>query len=121
MENTDLLRKHRKISTNLKGKKKEATGKTNNDDQRTSLHAQKFCVMNEIFVSEAAFLTEDPNFDPMDLDRYISEDSIRKGVISELFEEVPKNLHDNMRESATFRDLASYNHLILNYHSLSLY
>lgn len=97
---------HRKHAKNLtKGKKKKEVKSTN--DQRISLHARKFCVMNEIFVPEAAFLTADPNFDPMDPDRYTSEDLIRKGVIAELFEEVPKNLHDKMQESGTFRDMVS--------------
>jgi hypothetical protein len=106
LENAGLRRKHRKIST--KGKKKEATEKRANVDQRISLHARKFCVMNEIFVPEAAFLTADPHFDPMDRNRYTSEDLVRKGVIAELFEEVPKNLHGKMVETGDFRDSASY-------------
>jgi hypothetical protein len=106
LENAGLRRKHRKIST--KDKKKEATEKRANVDQRISLHARKFCVMNEIFVPEAAFLTADPHFDPMDRDRYTSEDLVRKGVIAELFEEVPKNLHGKMVETGDFRDSASY-------------
>jgi hypothetical protein len=108
MENANFHRKQRKISG--KGKKKETTEKNNtiDNDQRISLHARKFCIMNEIFIPEAAFLTADPDFDPMDSNRYTSEDFIRKGVIAELFEEVPKNLHEKMQGSGAFRDAASY-------------
>lgn len=111
LENGNLLRrlKHSKIST--KGKKKEANV---DDDQRVSLHARKFCVMNEIFVPESAFLIADPKFDPMDSDRYTSEDFIRKGVIAELFEEVPMNLHTRMQETGSFRDVVSCCHLNLS-------
>ena len=64
--------------------------------------------MNEVFVPEAAFLTEDPNFDPMNPERYTSDSFIKKGVIAELFEEVPKDLHVKMQESGAFRDAVSY-------------
>lgn len=70
--------------------------------------------MNEIFVPEAAFLTADPNFDPVSPDRYTSEDFIRKGIIAELFEQVPVNLHEKMQGSGAFRDLASYSHFPLS-------
>jgi hypothetical protein len=90
--------------------KKDGKEKTT-EDQRISKHARKFCVMNEIFVPEAAFLTANPNFDPMDPDRYTSEDFTRKGIIAELFEEVPKNLHGDMEESGAFRDSVSFSHL----------
>ena len=112
MENANLRHKHQKISTKFKGKKKETERST--DDQRISLHARKFCIMNEIFVEEAAFLTADTDFDPMDRDRYSSEDFIRKGVIAELFEEVPKNLHEKMQGSSAFRDKVSYSHYHFN-------
>jgi hypothetical protein len=104
LENANLHRKHRKTST--KGKKKGTTEKTT--DERISLLARKFCIMNEIFVPEAAFLTADPDFDPMDRQRYTSEHFIKKGIIAELFEEVPKNLHERMQGSGAFRDAVSY-------------
>ena len=92
MEIANLRRKYCKISRN--GNKKEATGKRNTDDQIISLQARKFCVMNENFVPEAAFLTAYPNFNPVSPDHYSSEDFIRKGIIAELFEQVPVNLHE---------------------------
>ena len=58
--------------------------------------------MNKVFVPEAAFLTEDPHFNSLDPDRYTSDSFIRKGVIAELFEEVPKDLHGKMQESGAF-------------------
>ena len=55
-----------------------------------------------------------PNFDPVSPDHYTSEDFIRKGIIAELFEQVPVNLHEKMQGSGAFRDLASYSHFPLS-------
>lgn len=106
MENANLRRKHHHDKTSIKGKKTDATEKS--ADDRISLLARKFCVMNEIFVPEAAFLTTNPDFDPMDSDRYTSEDFIRKGIIAELYEGVPKDLHVRMQGSEAFRDTVRY-------------
>jgi len=63
--------------------------------------------MNEIFVPEAAFITQDPNVNSMDSKRYKTADSIRTGIIAELFEEVPNELHEVMQELGSFYDTVS--------------
>ena len=64
--------------------------------------------MNELFVDEAAFLVEESGFDLMDNTRYTSPALIMQGVITELFEEVPGDLHGLMKEHTHFRDLVSH-------------
>jgi hypothetical protein len=43
----------------------------------------------------------------MDPERYKTTDSIRNGIIAELFEEVPSELHEVMQELGSFRDTVS--------------
>ena len=102
MELATLRRKLTSGNTS-KGRKPKGKAAKGKDDVRIALHARKFCVLNEIFVPEAAFLTRDPNFDPMDPEHYKTADSIRNGIIAELFEEVPDDLHELMQESRSFR------------------
>ena len=105
----ELASLHRKVdsSKTSKGRKPKDKAVKGKDDDRIALHARKFCVMNEVFVPEAAFLTKDPNFDPLDSERYKTPDSIRNGIIAELFEEVLEDLHKLLQESGSFRDLVS--------------
>jgi len=112
-------------SNTSKGRKPKGKAAKGRDDDRIALHARKFCVLNEIFVPDAAFLTRDPNFDPMDPERYRTADSIRNGIIAELFEEVPDDLHEPMQESGSFRDMASrqyYDYSLLTFdHTVHFY
>lgn len=78
------------------------------NDERIALHGRKFGVMNELFVAEAAFLVAESGFNPMDNTRYTSPALILQGVIAELFEEVPEDLHGLMKEHTHFRDLVSH-------------
>lgn len=90
-----------------KGRKPKASSATTSNDERIALFARKFGVMNELFLPEAAFLVNDPDFDPMDPDRYKDPATVLQGVISELFEAVPEDLHSSMREHSHFRDVVS--------------
>lgn len=114
IENATLRRNLKHSKTSMKNTKEEKDSEKTAEKQRISLHARKFCVMNEIFVPEAAFLTPNPDFDPLDQARYTSEDFMRKGVIAELFEEVPENLHEKMEFTGAFRDTVSYSHLLIS-------
>lgn len=78
------------------------------NDERIALHGRKFGVMNELFVAEAAFLVAESGLNPMDNIRYTSPALILQGVIAELFEEVPEDLHGLMKEHTHFRDLVSH-------------
>jgi hypothetical protein len=90
-----------------KGRKPKLSPAATKDDERIALFARKFNVMNELFVPNAAFLVDEPDFDSMDPNRYKSPATILQGVTIELFEEVPEDLHPNMREHGHFRDTVS--------------
>jgi len=85
--------RHKVDSSNtLKGRKPKDKAAKGKDNDRIALHAWKFCVMNEVFVPEAAFLTKDPNFNPLDSEWYKTPDSIWNEIIAGLFEEVLEDL-----------------------------
>lgn len=73
-------------------------------EDRVALYGRKFGVMNEIFVSPAYFLVENPHRNPYSSDRYKNSYSTGQGVIAELFSEVPKDLHRAMTKHTGFRD-----------------
>jgi len=106
MENSALQREIPKDGSGRPRKNPPPPTVTKNDE-RIALHGRKFGVMNEIFVVEAAFLVADSGFSPMDNTRYTSQALILQGVIAELFEEVPEDLHGLMKEHTHFRDLVS--------------
>ena len=106
MELASLRRKIASGNTS-KGRKPKDKAVKGKDNDKIALHARKFCIMNEVFMPEAAFLTKDSGFDPLDPEQYKTPDSIRNGIIAELFEEVPGDLHELLQESSSFRDLVS--------------
>jgi hypothetical protein len=117
MEVTSLRRKVKSTAASKGRKPKDTAAKSTNDD-RIALCARRFGIMNEVFVAESAFLKKDPDVDPMDPERYKTPDSILSGVVAELFEGVPENLHEMMQESGSFRDLVSILYYIRHYHFL---
>ena len=105
MENAALWREIPKAG---KGWPQKNPPTVTKNDERIALHGHKFGVMNELFVDEAAFLVEESGFDLMDNTRYTSPALIMQGVITELFEEVPGDLHGLMKEHTHFQDLVSH-------------
>lgn len=71
---------------------------------KIELHAKKFGTMNELFVPATAFMVPNPNYDILHVDRYKDPRSVLKGITAELFEEVPKSLHEFMEVHTDFRD-----------------
>lgn len=68
-----------------------------------SMLGRKFGIMNELFVSESAFMQPHPGNRVLTaLGRYIDDDSMAKGIIAELYIAVPAHLHDLMRHSSFF-------------------
>lgn len=78
-------------------------------DQRIAQCARKFCVMNELLISRAVFLQPaDPNFPSEHSQRYENAENSLKGVVAELHEEVPGDLHGMMESHSRFRDIVSW-------------
>jgi hypothetical protein len=73
--------------------------------QRIGVYARRFGVMNEVVVSRDAFLqprprgiySDDPN-------HWKSEESVRQGLIAELYEELPDDMHAMLQKNPSFRD-----------------
>ena len=105
MKNAAL--RHEIPKAQQKGRKPKLSPAATKDDERITLFACKFNVMNELFVPNAAFLVDEPGFDSMDPNRYKSPATILQGVTIELFEEVPEDLHPNMHEHGHFQDMVS--------------
>jgi hypothetical protein len=75
------------------------------DEDRIALHARKFCVMNEPFIADNVFLK--PRFPGVrsdGLERWKTPESALQGLIAELYEEVPSDLHGMVLKHTFFRD-----------------
>lgn len=104
----DLRRKIKKQSTGGTSKKSpKGPPSIVKHKSKIQLYAKKFSIMNKIFVPDTAFLVPNPNYNPLDADRYKELASILKGIIAELFEEVPSALHMLMEEHSFFQDTVS--------------
>jgi len=95
-----------------RGSDKHSTGKVSNlvdnlDDSMQDLiatHARKFCVMNEVFVSSAAFLVpRSQGVRSDDKDRWQTDESALDGLVAELYEEMPLSLHRLMKGHSSFQ------------------
>lgn len=76
-----------------------------NNHQRVVSTANKFSVMNEIFIKPNAFLVARP--DQMTLhrrpDRYTSSSSKRAAIVAELYDELAEDLHTLLEKNVAFR------------------
>jgi hypothetical protein len=69
------------------------------------LLGRKFWVMGEPWVDIDCFRVPRPtDITPTSLERYATSESIKQGVIAELFAFVPRKLHKMMEESPFFCD-----------------
>lgn len=96
-------------SEKTKGKDKDSTGILHDNDSLIALHARRFGVMNEIFVSKDMFLQARPlNIYSDDPDRWDNDENMKQCIIAELYEEIPQSLHDMLEKTTTFRDTVQY-------------
>ena len=65
--------------------------------------------MHEPFVDKIAFLSPQPNVDSTYPGRYQSDLSKIQGVTAELYEVLPKDMHDKLQSSTNFQSLVSEN------------
>ena len=102
---------HNEKSKGGVGKDKDSV--LHNNDALISLHARRFGVMNEIFVSKDVFLQpRPPNVYSDDLDRWDNDENSKRCVIAELYEEIPESLHDMLEKTTIFRDTVQHKTLI---------
>ncbi|KDR65151.1 hypothetical protein GALMADRAFT_260311 [Galerina marginata CBS 339.88] len=92
-----------------KSKEVEGTSKARRpvgdpEDDRIALHGRKFGIMNEPFVPDAAFLAPQPDCTSVDPARYSTPETALEGVIAELYEEIPEDLHEKLLNLTRFRD-----------------
>lgn len=94
----------------LKGKEKDRAGDPilRDNDSLIALHARRFGVMSEIFVSKDVFLQPRPSSNSYDLDRWDTEENMKRCIIAELYEQIPASLHDMLEKTSTLRDLVQY-------------
>jgi hypothetical protein len=98
-----LKTKARKEKSVSKGKEPESTPVDN--DGLISLYARRFGVMNELFVAKDLFLQPRPlGVESADCDRWDDDDKEKLCMIAELYEEVPKSLHEMLEKTSIFRD-----------------
>jgi len=74
---------------------------------KVEFYGKKFGVLNELFVPGAAFLVAKPMFDLQDKSRYKTPTGILDGIIAELYDQIPENLHKLMEDHSYFRDTVS--------------
>lgn len=73
--------------------------------RRIGVYARRFGVMNEVVVSRHVFLQPRPRgIHSDDPDRWKSEESARQGLIAELYEELPDDMHTMLQKNPSFRD-----------------
>ena len=98
--------KQKQPSQSSSSKQQQKPTKILGDEERISLHARKFSVMNEPFISNDAFLKARPIDVRSDNPRrWDTPESALRGLIAELYEEVPRELHSMIEKHTRFRDL----------------
>jgi hypothetical protein len=107
-----LSTRNAELSTCLRGKEKGSQKGRKKDnlstlDQRTSRYAKHFGVMHEPFVDKTALLAPRPKVDSTNSSRYQSDLSKIQGVTAELYEVLPKDMHDELQSSTQFQSLVS--------------
>jgi len=86
--------------------------------QRIGVYARRFGVMNEVVVSRTAFLQPRPRgIHSDDPDRWKSEESACQGLIAELYEELPDDMHTMLQKNPSFHDTVCVKRLL--YHLLT--
>jgi hypothetical protein len=69
------------------------------------VYARKFGVMNEVVVSRGAFLLPQPRgINSDDPDHWKSEELALQGLVAELYEELPEDMHGMLLKDPKFRD-----------------
>lgn len=88
----------------LKGKDKDSI--LHDNDSLIALHARRFGVMNEMFLSKDVFLQPRPqDVYSDDSDRWDNDENAKRCIIAEIYEEIPESLHDMLEKTTTFRDM----------------
>lgn len=88
----------------LKGKDKDSI--LHDNDSLIALHARRFGVMNEMFLSKDVFLQPRPqDVYSDDSDRWDNDENAKRCIITEIYEEIPESLHDMLEKTTTFRDM----------------
>ena len=100
MQNANLSTRLKKNSSKSQkaGTKERLVGK----ELHVSHLAKHFSVMHEPFVPQSALLVGRPSVDSMHPGRYDSEISRIQGITAELYEVIPKELHDEIKSSPAF-------------------
>jgi hypothetical protein len=75
------------------------------DEKLISQCAKKFGVMNEVFMPPGALAVKRPLTNSMDPGRYSSELAALEGMVAEVYESLPENLHHDIENSIAFRNL----------------
>ena len=88
----------------LKGKDKDSI--LHDNDSLIALHARRFGVMNEMFLSKDVFLQPRPqDVYSDDSDRWDNDENAKRCIIAEIYEEIPESLHDMLEKTTTFCDM----------------
>ena len=104
MRNAELLTR---LKAKNKASRRGGKEKLSTFDQRISRYAKLFGVMHEPFVDKTALLAPQPKVDSTDPHRYQSDLSKIQGVTAELYEILPKEMHENLELSTNFQTLVS--------------
>ena len=90
------------------GKRKRSTTVSSQDDHINTC-GRKFAVMNELYVPRGAFMVVRPaDVYSDDPHRWDSQTSAMRGVVAELYEEIPEDLHDMLAHHSSFRNKVQY-------------
>lgn len=105
-----LLLKNSELRAKVKGKSTQAAGSRkvlSGDEKLIAQYAKKFGVMNEMFMPPGALAVKRPLTTSMHSGRYESDLAELEGMIAEVYESLPENLHDDMENSIAFRNLVN--------------
>jgi len=92
-------------ATSAARKDAPATAASDETARRIGVYARRFGVMNEVVVSRDAFLQTRPRgINSDDPGRWKSEESACQGLVAELYEELPEDMHIMLQKNPSFRD-----------------
>jgi hypothetical protein len=123
----DLRVKASKLELRVKALTQSSHGATNEKDNLVTpastqedligLYARKFGTMNEFYVPCAAFMVARPTgVRSDDPDRWDSEKLALRGLIAELYEELPVVLHELLAGHSSFRTMVSTGIKLIDIH-----
>jgi hypothetical protein len=111
LQYAELEQKYKVIKKAAKGskvtEKDSSKSKLSDTDEVIGLYARRFGVMNELYVTQNAFLQPQPVTVGVRADnstRWQTEESALDGLIAELYEELPTRLHSILANTSHFRD-----------------